>query len=138
MALRLNILSPERKLLEGELVDEVTLTSGEGQIQILPGHVPMIGTLDAGLFGYKSSAGVTTGAISNGFFDVNNDELTVMAETLELQGEIDINRALKAQKSAEEMLKGAELDEHKFRKYQLKLQRALIRQHVSGKDSGEA
>ncbi|MEK6580200.1 MAG: ATP synthase F1 subunit epsilon [Bdellovibrionota bacterium] len=137
MVLKLNILSPERKLLEGEMVDEVTLTSSEGQIQILPGHVSMIGTLDAGMFAYKGGSGASGGVISNGFFEVSNDELTVMAETLELQGEIDLNRAKKDQKAAEEMLRGADLDEHQFKKYQLKLQRALIRQQFSGKDVGE-
>ncbi|HAR44141.1 MAG TPA: F0F1 ATP synthase subunit epsilon, partial [Bdellovibrionales bacterium] len=54
----------------------------------------------------------------------------VTAETLELKAEIDVNRAKKAQKLAEDALKAADLDEKKFKKYQLKLQRSLIRQHL--------
>jgi F-type H+-transporting ATPase subunit epsilon len=129
MALKLTILSPQRRLLESAPVDEVTLFGSEGQIQILPGHAPMIGTLDTGTFRYKESTGnESSGVISYGFFEVKDDEVTLLAETLELRGEIDLNRAKRAQSEAEEALKQADLDEHAFRKYQLKLERALIRQ----------
>ena len=57
-----------------------------------------------------------------------------MAETIELRKEIDVERAKRAQKIAEDILRDAELDEHRFRKYQLKLQRSLIRQQVAAKD----
>lgn len=70
------------------------------------------------------------GVISNGFFEVNGDCVMVLAETLELRGEIDVARAKLAQQKAEKALQEAGIDEHRFRKYQLKLQRALLRQHL--------
>jgi F-type H+-transporting ATPase subunit epsilon len=131
--LKLSILSPERRLLESVLVAEVTLPGSEGQIQVLPGHAPMIGTLETGQFSYRSADGhVTAGVISTGFFEVRGDEAVVMAETLELAGEIDLERAKKAQSEAEQVLKDASLDEHQFKKYQLKLERSLVRQQVAG------
>lgn len=133
--LKLSILSPERRLLEAETVQEITLPTSEGQIEILPGHAAMIGTLQTGVFSYVSSDGSKhTGLITTGFFEVADDQVTVMAETLELSGEIDVERAKKAQKVAEDVLREAELDEHKFKKYELKLQRALIRQQIAGKE----
>ena len=132
--MKLTILSPERKLAENMSVDEVTLFGSEGTIQILPGHASMVGTLNTGIFGYKTSGGTeATGFISTGFFEVKDDVVTVMAETLELQGEIDVERAKKAQARAEDALRDAHIDERAFKKYQLKLQRALIRQQVGGK-----
>ena len=65
-----------------------------------------------------------------GFFEVKNNEVYVMAETLELKGEIDVNRAKKAQQLAEQTLQAAGLDEHHFKKYQLKVQRSIIRQNL--------
>jgi F-type H+-transporting ATPase subunit epsilon len=56
-----------------------------------------------------------------------------LAETVELANEIDLGRAKNAQLKAEEMLRTASLDEHQFKKYELKLQRAIIRQEVAGK-----
>ncbi|HLE00118.1 MAG TPA: ATP synthase F1 subunit epsilon [Bdellovibrionota bacterium] len=133
MSLKLTILSPERKLLESLPVDEITLVGSEGQIEILPGHAAMIGTLETGIFSYRASEGrEAKGMISSGFFEVRDDVVVVMAETLELQGEIDVERAKRAQKAAEEALGDADLDEQRFRKYQLKLQRALIRQQLGG------
>ena len=131
--LKLSILSPERRLVEGIEVDEVTLPGSEGQIQLLPGHAPMIGTLETGIFKCHSHGKeVTAGVISTGFFHVKSDTVVVMAETLELKGEIDLERARRAQKKAEETLQGAALDEQQFNKYQLKLQRAIIRQQIVG------
>ncbi len=135
MALQLTILSPERRLLENVAAEELTLTGSEGQVQVLPGHAPMIGTLETGTFKARHSDGTeTAGIISSGFFEVRDDQVTLLAETLELRGEIDVSRARKAQQEAEEMLKQAELDEHAFRKYKLKLERALIRQQYAAKE----
>jgi len=131
--LLLSILSPERRLVENVRVQEVTLSGSEGQIQILPGHAAMIGTLETGIFNYQvEGASPVTGVISSGFFEVRDDKISVMAETLELKKEIDLHRAQKAQQQAEETLKEADLDEHKFKKYQLKLQRAIVRQRIGG------
>ena len=133
-SLKLSVLTPEKRLLENLEVDEVTLPGSEGQIQILPGHAAMVGTLETGVFSYrKAGALVDTGVVSTGFFQVTEDSLTLLAETLELRQGIDLERARRAQKKAEEALKAAELDPSSFRKYQLKLERALIRQQVAAK-----
>jgi F-type H+-transporting ATPase subunit epsilon len=132
--IQLTVYSPERKLLEKLSVEYVILTGSEGQLQILPGHSPMIGTLETGLFLYRVPGETETeGVISSGFFEINGDQVTVAAETLELQAEIDVERARKAQQGAEQVLRDAEFDEAKFRKFQLKLQRALIRQQIAAK-----
>lgn len=130
--LKLSILAPERRLLEGAPVEEVTVTGSEGQVQILPGHAPIVGTLEAGMFAYRSEGAEHMGVITSGFFEAHDDEITILAETLELKGEIDVERAKRAQREAEQTLKDADLDEHQFKKYQLKLQRALIRQQFAG------
>jgi F-type H+-transporting ATPase subunit epsilon len=86
--LKLSILSPERRLLEEKPVDEVTLNGSEGQIQILPGHAAMVGTLEKGEFHYHPVGGNRTGGvIASGFFQVHDDHVNVLAESLELLGE---------------------------------------------------
>lgn len=129
----LTFLSPERKIAENVRVSSVLLTGSEGQIEILPGHAEMIGTLETGIFAYTPEGGtVIRGAISTGFFEVKGDHVKVMAETSEAAGEIDLARAKSAQKKAEAALSDPHLDQKLFRKYELKLQRALIRQQVAG------
>ncbi len=131
--LKLSILSPERRLAEGLVVEEVNLPGTQGQVQILPSHAPIVGVLQTGPFSYKKPGSEPVlGVISTGFFEVLGNHVRLMVETLELKGEIDLDRARKAQEMAEETLQKANLDEHQFRKYQLKLQRAIIRQQVAG------
>ncbi|MEN9724323.1 MAG: hypothetical protein RJB38_2309 [Pseudomonadota bacterium] len=132
--LTLNIYSPEKKVIEGRQVSEVTLPGSEGQIQILPGHAAMVGSLETGIVSYRvEGVGEAHGAISTGFFQVQDDRLTLTVETIELSGEVDVARAKRAQAAAEKMLQEASLDEHQFKKYELKLQRALVRQQTAGR-----
>lgn len=134
-SLKLHILSPERRLVSDFAVEEVTLPGSEGQIQVLAGHAPMLGTLESGIFSYRTADGSqASGFISTGFFEVREDKVTVLAETLELKGEIDLARARAAQQKAESSLQAAELDQNSFKKYQLKLQRSLIRQQLAGRE----
>jgi F0F1-type ATP synthase epsilon subunit len=64
--------------------------------------------------------------------NIESGSVKVIAETLELAREIDVSRAREAQMKAEQMLNDAALDSSSFRKYQLKLERALIRQSIGG------
>ncbi len=134
--LNLTVLSPEKKVADKIQVKSVTLPGSEGQIQVFPEHAHMVGTLETGPFAYELANGSTViGVISHGFFEVKNDEISVMAETCELATDIDASRARTAQKKAEGALIDPQLDPKNFRKYELKLQRALIRQQIAGSTS---
>jgi len=129
----LSILAPERILIKNEAVNSLIITTAEGEIEVLPGHADMISTLETGRFVYQAGKGQKTiGVISTGFINVESGNVKVIAETIELAGEINLNRAKQAQEKAEKMLSEAGLDEHSFKKYQLKLQRSIIRQTLGG------
>ena len=130
--LTLHIFGPEKKVVEGRRVAEVTLPGSEGQVQILPGHAAMVGALETGILSYRIEGdAVARAAISTGFFEVADDQVTLTVETLEMSGDVDVDRARRAQANAEKMLQDATLEEHQFKKYELKLQRALIRQQTA-------
>src|SRR5438270_687667 len=128
---QLSILAPERRLIENETVTTVLVTTSQGEAEILAGHADMVAKLETGRFQYTTPAGKTIfGMISSGFVNVQSGSVKVIAETLELPNEIDVNRAREAQLTAEKMLNDASLDVHHFKKYQLKLQRAILRQEI--------
>lgn len=139
--MRLTIVSSVRRILEDIEAQEVTFTSSEGQIQILPGHAPMMGCIQTGAVQYKLSNGQgESGVITYGFFDVTPTEtegerVKLVAETFEFSHEIDAERSKRAQQTAENALKEAALEEEHFKKYQLKLERSLIRQQIADKQS---
>jgi F-type H+-transporting ATPase subunit epsilon len=125
----LSIFAPERRLTQGELVRSFVVTTTKGEIEVLAGHANMVAALDTGRFIYTPEGKAPVkGVISSGFLNIENGVVKVIAETIELAHEIDVSRAKAAQLKAEEMLGEASLEPAQFRKYQLKLQRALIRQ----------
>jgi F-type H+-transporting ATPase subunit epsilon len=129
----LSIFAPERRLTENESVSSLLVTTSQGEAEILPGHADMVAKLETGRFQYTPKNGKPVmGVISSGFINVTHGAVKVVAETIELPGEIDLSRAKAAQLKAEKMLTDASLDEHQFKKYQLKVQRAIIRQNIGG------
>lgn len=127
----LSILAPERRLIEGQRVVSTVLTTTEGEIEILPGHANMVAQLEPGRFTYTPRGEKpVTGVISSGFVNVESGSVKVVAETIELSSEINLDRAKVAQTKAEEKLASSALDAASFKKYQLKLKRATIRQSI--------
>lgn len=132
--LKLSIYSPQRTLVQNVSVKSIVLTGTEGEVEILPEHAPLIGQLATGTFSYLDPQGsVVKGFISTGFYEVTENHVKVTADTLELSHEIDLDRAQKAQKEAEKTLISDALTFESFDKYQLKLQRALVRQQIARK-----
>ncbi len=127
----LEIVSPDRRVLAPVQVQSVTLPGLAGEMTVLPGHARLVSLLGTGALRYVDQGGVEhSAALSSGFVEVEADKVSVMAETLELAKEVDVERAKRAQMKAEERLKERELSPEEFNKYQLKLQRALLRQQV--------
>lgn len=134
--MKLSVYSPERRVFTGADCVEATLPTSEGEVQVLPGHASFMGTLETGRFLFRLQDGnMVSGVVSSGFYDVSGDKLTVIAETLEFPNEIDVARAKRAQIEAEKQLSSAMLEPQQFRKYQLKLQRSLIRQQMAAQGS---
>jgi F-type H+-transporting ATPase subunit epsilon len=134
-SIELVIVTPERQLLR-ETVSEVSLPGAEGCLGILPGHAPLITELGVGELTYRGSDGQThTLAIMQGFSEVLPDHVSVLAETAERAAEIDIARAERARKRAEERLSSGDpnLD---WDRATIALQRALIRIQVARKRHG--
>lgn len=125
-----DIVTPTKKVVEGVHVPEVKVTTSVGEIQVLPGHTELLAILGTGPLSYTVDGEEKKYAVSYGFVEVRKDKVLILAETCESATEIDRARAQTAQKRAEEALASA-LSEEDFKKYQLKLQRAIIRQQIA-------
>ena len=51
--MQLEVVTPSRKVLEAA-VESVTLPGSEGELGILPEHIPLVTTLDTGVLSYSS------------------------------------------------------------------------------------
>ncbi|SMO67556.1 ATP synthase F1 subunit epsilon [Gracilimonas mengyeensis] len=80
------ILTPEGSLYEGE-VSGVKLPGTLGSFEVKANHAPIVSTLEKGeVLVRKATGGDTTFTISGGFVEVNNNKLTLLAESVEENG----------------------------------------------------
>jgi len=133
--LKLSLVTPAKKILTDVAVSEVFIPTTTGEVNILEGHAPLMALLDVGVLRYKLSGQnqLEQVAISWGYLEVSKDQITVLAETAETAESIDLERAQEALKRAEKTLLGPDLEQEQFKKYQLKLERAMIRVQVAQK-----
>ena len=129
--LTVDIVTPVRKLVEGAQVESVKLPGVKGELQVLDGHTELLTLLSTGPLSFVQDGKERKFAVSYGFAEVRNNKVLVMAETVEEATGIDRTRAQAAQRKAEQALLGV-LTESDFNKQQLKLERAIVRQQISG------
>ncbi len=95
MPLTVELVSAERKVWTGEAGFVVARTL-DGELGILPGHVPTLGVLAEGftvrVSGGDAGEGIEA-AVHGGFLSVSDDYVAILAEVAELSNEIDVGRA---------------------------------------------
>ncbi len=142
--LKLKIVTPERLILE-EMVDQVTLPTTEGEITILPDHIPLIAGLKSG-----DVVAVTNGehipmAVVGGFIEVKKGlsamageegitEVAVLADFAEHLKELTEEKIEKAKARAEELKKQMQDKDHvDFEHFEAELERSLTRVKIADK-----
>lgn len=133
--LDLTIVTPERPVVH-EAVLAVSVPGKGGYLGILPGHAPLLSELRPGELSYTVANVTHYVAVSWGFAEVLPDRVTVLAQTSERAEEIDVERARRARKRAEERL-SKPLDEEVDReRAQAALERAMARLVVADRAPG--
>ncbi len=135
--IQLKIITPERTVLE-ELVDSVTLPTLDGEIGILPGHVPLVSALASGDIVAKKGGEAIPMAVSGGFIELKDNELAVLADFAEHVSEISDEVVEKARARAEELRQMKVHGEHvNFEHFEAELERSLTRAKVADKWRGK-
>lgn len=128
-AFRLKIISPDRVFYEGEAI-MLELNTTEGQVGIYKNHVPMTYIIEPGIMTItESEESKKEAALHSGFIQILQDEITILAETVEWPEEIDENRAKEAQLRAERRLAMKDPNIN-VQRAEMALHRALTRQEV--------
>lgn len=129
---RLEIVTPQKKVFS-EDVDFLVAPGADGELGILPGHTPLITSLNVGIMRIEQDSKKFGIVVSGGFMEVRNSKVTVLATAAERIEEIDVARAEAAKKRAEERLVSKTPDIDTLRA-ELALQRAIMRiKAASGK-----
>lgn len=100
--IKFKIVTPEKTVLESE-IDQLTIPTQEGEITVLPDHIPLISVLAPGELVAKKGGEETAMAVSGGMIEVRKNEITVLADTAERAEEIDLARAEEGKARAEKL-----------------------------------
>ena len=127
--MKLNIITPERVVFS-EDVDQVTIPTMDGEITVLPHHIPLVGLLKAGELIIKKGGEIIPLAVSGGMFQVRADGVTILADTAERVEEILEERAEEAHKAAEKLMEEKRFDAEEYATIAAKIDKELTRLKV--------
>ena len=136
--LKLKIVTPEKLILE-EMVDQVTFPTTEGEITVLPEHIPLIAGLKSGDIVAMSAGEAIPMAVAGGFVEVKNNpeghtEVAILADFAESVADITDQEIAKAKLRADELRKQAENKEVvDYEHFAAELERSLTRVKIADK-----
>ena len=98
--IKLEIVTPEAKIFSDD-VDMVTLTGSDGEMGILPQHMPLMTQLVAGEIIAQKGKDTIFIAVGDGFVQVTGDRVAVLTDMAIEADNIDEARAEEARQLAE-------------------------------------
>jgi F-type H+-transporting ATPase subunit epsilon len=125
---KLEIVAPDRIFYSGDAV-MVELTTTEGEIGIYADHIPMTMIVAPGVLTITEPAGKKKASLIAGFMEIQQEKVTILAETAEWPEEIDLDRAKAAQKRAKERI-SSHKDGIDIARAEAALKRALTRENT--------
>lgn len=106
MSLTLEIVTPEAKVY-ADTVDNVVIPTVEGEIGVLPGHLPLLSQVADGELRVAKGAETETLVIGDGFVQVQGDKISILAEHAIDEKAIDEDAVEKAMQRAQAALREA-------------------------------
>ena len=128
--LHLEIVTPDQVVLDTH-VDYVGAPGVDGEFGVLAGHTLLLTALQVGALYYRIDGKESQVFVSGGFVEVANNKVSVLAQSAELLDNIDIERAQKAMKRAEERLAASQKNEIDQMRAEFALKRAITRMKVT-------
>ena len=101
--LHVDIVTVEGRRFKGD-ADFVVAPGSEGELGILPRHIPLLTPLKPGVVKVRNENEEQFFFVSGGFLEVRPDEVTVLADAAERAEDIDESRAEEARRRAADLL----------------------------------
>lgn len=132
--MKLEIVTPEKIIYEGD-VDELYINTADGEIGILPHHVNLFTKVMPGEMKLVVGGKDQYMAITGGFLEVSDNKVTLIADYAVEAEEINVDKAIAAQKRAEEILKKKEsqISDKDFAEAQSVFRQAILELKVANR-----
>jgi len=110
MTLTVKVMAPDKTILD-TVAEEVILPSSTGQLGILSNHAPLISALETGVLRFRKDKAWSAVALTGGFAEVEENEVTVLVRSGELGSTINVEEARKKLELAEQALAGIKAED---------------------------
>lgn len=123
--MRLNIVTPEKKIFEND-VDSVSLPTLDGEITVLPHHLPLMTQIKPGELVIKHKGETEYFVTGGGFVEITGGRVSVLTDLAQTSDQISIEKAEEAKRRAEEAIKNKHnLSDEEFAVAAATLEKAL-------------
>lgn len=129
MLMRLEIVTPEAKTFSDD-VEMVVIPGIEGEMGILPMHIPLMTQLKPGELRVTQGGREHFLAVGEGFVEVTQTSVSVLTDMAVEEKEIDEAAAQAAVERAEAAMKDKDLGSEEIASVQAALQKSLAQLHL--------
>lgn len=131
--LSLKIITPTKSVFEEDGIDSVTLPSVDGELTILPNHIPLVCKVVHGEITVRKSGKDQSLVTTEGFLKLNKKgEMLLLADYAVRSEEIEIEKVRLAKEKAEKAMK-EKVSEKDFAIAEAELRRTLLELKISQK-----
>lgn len=127
--LTVSIVTPDGLVLEDNY-EMVSCRAENGELGILPGHIPLVAPLAINEVRLKRENAENYIAVNGGFLEVRPDKVTILAQSAEKAEDIDVQRAEEAKERAMKLIE-SNRDDIDMMRAKLALNRAINRIDVA-------
>ena len=127
--LHVEIITPDRTVFEGEC-DSVSLPTPQGEITVLPHHIPLISIVAPGSITIRVRNTESFFAVSRGVIEVDGASIRVLADTADRAEELEEAAIEKAKAAAEKLRSEKRHDAEGFAEATAVLEKELAKLRV--------
>lgn len=127
----LKLIAPDGVKYEQDAT-AITLPTPDGEIEILPGHMPLVSLLSPGEITINENGTTTHLATEGGVVEISDNLVKILADTAEEAENLDELKIQEAKKAAEERLANAK-DSVEFTEAQALLEKQLAKLRFLGR-----
>lgn len=122
--LRLEIVTPEQKTYSDD-VDSVVIPGVEGELGVLPMHVPLMTQLTPGELRVLKGGQELRLAVGEGFVEIGADKVAVLTDMAVKESDINESAAEDAVRRAEEAMRNTKMGDEEYATVKASLQKSL-------------
>jgi len=129
MTIHIQIITPEKTLIDQE-ASEMIIPTTTGELTILPHHIPLMTQIAPGIVAIKHNGKEESLAIDNGFIEITEKSVTILADFALHAREASASQAEEAKRTAEKAMKERKSEEE-LETLQDEIRRATLQLRLS-------